>query len=171
MTKRNIIHVNASGILTFQGVSYKCALGKSGVIKNKREGDKATPSGRFPLREVFYRADHINTPETGLPISRVTPRDGWSDDSNQTSYNQKVVLPHDGTSETLWRDDGIYDVIVVIGYNDTPVKKGSGSAIFMHIAKDDFKPTDGCVAVCKEDFLIILKNLTPDSQIDISTAK
>ena len=105
---------------------------------------------------------------TNLPISELTQADGWCDDPDQPDYNRKVVLPHAGRCEELWRDDEIYDVIVVIGYNDYPPAPHKGSAIFLHIACEDYDPTEGCVALKREDLLNILIDLSSDSHIEIT---
>jgi L,D-peptidoglycan transpeptidase YkuD (ErfK/YbiS/YcfS/YnhG family) len=171
MTDTNIIRVGPLGQLVWRGKTYKCALGKSGITTSKREGDGGTPAGTFPLREVFYRPDRIEQPNTNLPRSRLTPADGWSDDPDHVDYNTKIVLPHSGRSEELWRKDKVYDLIIVIGYNDKPPLKGQGSAIFMHVVKKlgngDYSPTEGCIALTRNDLLEILEYLTPKSQIEI----
>jgi len=125
--------------------SFRCALGKGGVSTNKQEGDGCTPVGTFPFREVFYRADRIAKPKCHLPLRQLTPQDGWCDDPNDANYNCFVTLPYPGRHEQLWRDDHLYDLLVVIGYNDRLVNVGAGSAIFMHVAKENYAPTSGCV--------------------------
>ena len=170
MAQTHNIQVQAPGKLTYQGKNYRCSLGKGDVTTDKQEGDGATPLGTFKLREVFYRPDRLKQPKTSLPVSPLRPEDGWSDDPNQRDYNKKIALPHPGRSEDLWRKDAIYDVIVVIGYNDSPPQKAKGSAIFMHVAKQDYSPTEGCVALKQADLLEILETLTADSQIEISAA-
>tara|TARA_B100000315_G_scaffold255950_1_gene300658 strand:- start:10901 stop:11413 length:513 start_codon:yes stop_codon:yes gene_type:complete len=168
MSKKNIIRVSSSGNLLWQGNSYRCALGKMGVSAHKREGDGATPVGIFPLREVFYRSDRLTPPPTKLLVSELRQEDGWCDDPDHPNYNKKVVLPHTGRCEELWRDEAIYDVIVVIGYNDDPPIPNKGSAIFLHIAREDYEPTEGCVALKRKGLLEIISELPPDSQIEIS---
>ena len=168
MAENNIIRVTPAGILWWQGHRYQCALGKSGITTDKQEGDGATPVGVFPLREVFYRPDRLTAPKTNLPVSELAPADGWCDDAGHSDYNKKITLPHAGRCEEMWRDEAIYDVIVVIGYNDDPPRPNEGSAIFLHVAREAYQPTEGCVALKREDLLEILKDLTTDSQIDIS---
>ena len=167
MRNKNIIAVSPTGTLTFENKVYKCALGKSGVRTNKREGDGATPAGTFPIREIFYRPDRLARPKTGLVLSPLKPNDAWNDDPDHTYYNRKVLLPHRGRVEPLWRKDGVYDIIVVIGYNDKPVKKSKGSAIFLHVAKDGFKHTEGCIALKLGDLLEIITSVTPPSHITV----
>ena len=168
MVQTKNIHVQAPEFLVFQGKNYRCVLGKNGVTKNKQEGDGATPLGSFRLREVLYRPDRLKEPKTNLPISALHPEDGWSDDPEHPDYNTKIALPHPGRSESLWRNDGVYDLIVVIGYNDNPPQQAKGSAIFMHIAKKDYSPTEGCVALKRADLLEILETLAPDGKIEIT---
>jgi len=107
---------------------------------------------------VLFRADKLSLPQTNLPVSAIAAHDGWCDDPAHLNYNQQVTLPVEASAETLWRDDALYDVIVVLGYNDDPIVPGKGSAIFMHIARPDYSPTEGCVALAQDDLLKILKN-------------
>lgn len=151
------IIVLSSGKLLYKGKEYKCAFGPSGVVVDKKEGDGATPSGCFPLREIYYRKDRIPELVTGLPIKALAQDDGWCEDSDDENYNKFIKLPYQKSSELLWRDDNIYDIIVVIGYNDNPVVKGKGSAIFMHVARENYSPTAGCVALKKSDLMELLK--------------
>ncbi|MGO2959142.1 MAG: L,D-transpeptidase family protein [Acetobacter sp.] len=131
-------------------------IGKNGVTPCKQEGDNATPLGLFPLRRVFYRADKIARPQTCLPTEAISRTDGWCDDSTSPYYNEKLTLPNQARHEILWRDDDVYDIIVVIGYNDDPVQAGRGSAIFMHKQRPDRSPTEGCVALSESDLLAVL---------------
>ncbi|MBI2410071.1 L,D-transpeptidase family protein [Candidatus Kaiserbacteria bacterium] len=150
------ILVRAEGKLLFNGKEYRCALGKGGVRTDKREGDGATPQGCFAIREVLYRPDKFEKPpHTVLPTRPLSPDDGWSDDVALPEYNTLVKLPYSGSHEELWRQDDLYDLIVVLGYNDPPVA-GKGSAIFMHVAREAYTPTAGCVALSKVDLLEIL---------------
>ena len=143
----------------------RCALGRGGVRVDKREGDGATPLGCFPLRRVLYRADRIARPETGLPATPLDPHLGWCDDPADTAYNTPVRLPYSAGHERLWRDDALYDLIVVIGYNDDPVEPGRGSAIFLHVARSDFAPTEGCIAVRLADLSELLRACRPNTRI------
>jgi L,D-peptidoglycan transpeptidase YkuD (ErfK/YbiS/YcfS/YnhG family) len=149
---------------------YRCALGRAGVRRDKREGDCATPAGRFPLRRVLYRPDRIDRPTTALPVAALSANDGWCDDPQDPNYNRQVRLPYAARHEHLWRSDGLYDVIVISGYNDDPVVPGMGSAIFLHVARADLGPTEGCVAVALPDLLEILAELRPNDSLDIRSA-
>lgn len=153
--------------LIWQGRPFRCAVGRSGVTIDKQEGDGATPAGIFPLRQIYYRADRLEMPRSDLPVTALGPSDGWCDDPSHTDYNHWVTLPHPASHESLWRDDGIYDVIVVIGYNDDPTRPGAGSAIFLHVARADYAGTEGCVALALSDLLDILAAAGPGTEIEI----
>jgi len=144
-----------------------CALGAGGVRADKREGDGATPVGRFPLRRVLWRADRLDRPVTALPAAPIDPADGWCDDPGDPAYNRPVRLPFASGHERLWREDGLYDVIVVLGHNEDPVTPGAGSAVFLHCARPDLDPTAGCVAVVRADLLELLAACGPDAAIEI----
>jgi len=143
-------------MLGWHGRRFACAIGWGGVRTDKREGDGATPAGRFPLRRVLYRPDRVAPPRTALPIAPLSPGDGWCDDPAHPLYNRQVRLPHEASHEELWRSDRVYDLIVILGHNDAPVVRGLGSAVFLHVAQPDYAPTAGCVAVAEGDLLAIL---------------
>ena len=134
---------------------------------DKREGDGASPIGRWPARRVFYRPDKGPPPETGLPVIGLKPEDGWSDDPSEPSYNRLVPLPCRGSHERLWREDGLYDLIVELGYNDDPVVAGAGSAIFLHVARAGYATTEGCIALAEDDLRAVLRMLGGGSVIEI----
>ncbi len=136
---------------------------------DKREGDNATPLGTFALRRVLWRADRLPAPETALPLSPLAPEDLWCDDPHSHQYNRPVKAPFAASAEHLWRADHVYDVIVVIGHNDDPVVPFFGSAIFMHLAKPDFAPTQGCVAMTLGDMLEFLRSAHPGDYIAIQS--
>jgi L,D-peptidoglycan transpeptidase YkuD (ErfK/YbiS/YcfS/YnhG family) len=145
-----------------------CALGRAGLNPDKREGDGATPVGRFPLRRVFYRADRLTLPQIALPTTVIEPSDGWCDDPNSPAYNTHVTLPHKAGHEHLWRLDHLYDVVVVLGYNDVPVRRGFGSAIFLHVAAPDYAATEGCVAVAVDDLIELLVTAKPGDELIVA---
>ncbi len=145
----------------------RCALGRSGVRRDKQEGDGATPEGSFPMRRVLYRPDRQSPPETVLPCQALTPEDGWCDDPGDEHYNTQVRLPYGTHCESLWRDDQIYDLIVPLGYNDGPIEPGRGSAIFLHLARPGFAPTEGCVALTKSDLLSVLSFCRPGDSVRV----
>jgi L,D-peptidoglycan transpeptidase YkuD (ErfK/YbiS/YcfS/YnhG family) len=143
----------------------RCAVGRGGIAEKLREGDGVTPIGNWPLRQVFYRADRVARPHCVLPIASLSPDDGWCETPDDPDYNQLVRLPHRATAEMMWRDDHLYDVVAVVGYNDAPVIAGKGSAIFVHLARPDFTPTAGCVALALPDLLEALAQLKPDDRL------
>ncbi len=164
--------VASGATLSWKGRRYRCALGRSGVRADKTEGDGSTPAGRFFLRRGFYRGDRISKLETGLPVREISPRDGWYDDSGHADYNRLIVIAADRAAaetrhEKLWREDHLYDLVVEIGHNDNPPRAGLGSAIFIHVAAQDFTPTEGCVAIALKDLLAILKDCDAGTAIRI----
>jgi L,D-peptidoglycan transpeptidase YkuD (ErfK/YbiS/YcfS/YnhG family) len=156
LTENANIVVNAEGILSFGGRTYRAAIGKAGMRCDKCEGDGASPVGIWQLRYVMYRADRVAPPRTGLPVYPLTPDDGWCDDPHNRAYNRPVRLPFADRYENLWREDHVYDLIVTLGHNDDPALPGNGSAIFMHIARPDYDGTEGCVALAQDDLEAIL---------------
>ncbi len=144
------------GFLAGAGLRLRAACGKAGVTAQKREGDEATPAGLLPLRQVLYRADRVGAPKCAVPMAPISPADGWCDDVHDPAYNKAVRLPYAGRHEALWRDDGIYDVVGVLGWNVAPVVPGRGSAIFVHVARGDYAPTEGCITLVLPDLLVCL---------------
>jgi L,D-peptidoglycan transpeptidase YkuD (ErfK/YbiS/YcfS/YnhG family) len=165
MTYADLVY--EQGTLSWPGGSARAACGKNGVRGDKREGDHASPAGIFPLVSVFYRPDRLAAPRTALPLTPLKPQDGWVDESADPRYNTLVTLPYPASHEELWRDDGLYDLIVVIGYNTAPVVPRKGSAIFLHVARPDFSGTEGCIAVAREVLAPLLGLLGPGSTINI----
>jgi L,D-peptidoglycan transpeptidase YkuD (ErfK/YbiS/YcfS/YnhG family) len=156
------------GSLYWSGGRAAAAVGRAGVKADKHEGDGATPAGTYPLLSILYRPDRIAAPLSQLPVKPLWPSDGWVDEPADANYNRPVSLPYPASAEQMWREDDLYDALVVIGYNIEPVVPGAGSAIFLHIATPDFAPTAGCVAVRKEILLQLLPLLGPGSQIEIA---
>ena len=147
---------------------WPCAIGRGGLRSDKREGDGATPIGSWPIRFLFYRADRVKPPpEAHISKQPLRPSDGWCDDPFRDDYNLLVRLPFAGSHEVLWREDQIYDLITVLGYNDAPPQAGKGSAIFLHVAKADYKPTQGCVALAREHLLLFLGAASPDCRVTV----
>ena len=165
MTNDNKILVYPSGKLIYKDKEFKAALGKNGITLNKKEGDGATPMGCFPIRKIFYRADRINKPETILQTQVLMKDDGWCDDPKDRNYNKHIKLPYPASAENLWREDNLYDIIVELGYNDDPPIPGKGSAIFMHVARENYSPTDGCIALNLNNLLEILKNIDKNTLV------
>jgi len=141
------------------------ALGRTGIRALKGEGDGGTPLGRFPVRQVLYRGDRIARPRTGLPVRAIREHDGWCDDPADRNYNRLIRLPSRRSAEGLKRTDHLYDLMLVLGYNDCPRVRGKGSAIFVHLARPGFTPTDGCIALSRHDLLMLLAEVRADSKI------
>jgi len=157
--------VDPSGVASWRGLRLRCALGRGGIRRDKREGDGATPVGSWPMRRLLYRADRVALPQTALPSSAIAEDDGWCDAPQDRNYNLLVRLPYSASAETLYRQDRVYDLIVPLGYNDAPVVAGAGSAIFLHVARPDFAPTEGCVALALADLLDVLRDADRESRV------
>lgn len=155
------------GWLLAGGARMPCALGRAGIARAKREGDGAAPAGDFALRTLYFRPDRVARPTTGLPVGEIAPDLGWCDDPASEAYNRPVRLPFAGGHERMWRDDRLYDLVIVIGYNDSPPLKGRGSAIFLHLARPEFGPTEGCVALRRGDLIRLLPRIGPATRISI----
>jgi L,D-peptidoglycan transpeptidase YkuD (ErfK/YbiS/YcfS/YnhG family) len=145
----------------------RCAVGHGGIGTKMREGDNITPVGTYPLRRILYRADRITKPRAHLPLRKIAYDDGWCDAPNDAAYNRLVKRPWRASNEAMWRSDHLYDVVVVIGFNDAPVVPGKGSAVFLHLARPDFGPTEGCVAFARADFVRLLGAIDRDTHIVI----
>jgi L,D-peptidoglycan transpeptidase YkuD (ErfK/YbiS/YcfS/YnhG family) len=161
-------HVHPQGFLTGKGQHWRCALGRNGIRLDKREGDGATPVGDFPLRWLYYRADRV-FPPPNLTLKHIPlhPRLGWCDAPQHPLYNRPIERPFSARHEELWRQDRLYDYILVIGHNDDPVEAGAGSAIFLHLATEEYSPTQGCIALSLDDFEAFLCLLTPQCRLII----
>ena len=147
MTVAVVIDVPSDPALHIGTLRVAVVLGAGGIRAQKGEGDGATPSGLLTLRRVLYRADRGSAPASAVPREALAPDDGWCDDPGHPDYNRMVRLPHPARHERLWRDDGLYDIVGVLGWNDDPVRPGRGSAIFLHAAHPDGRPTEGCIAL------------------------
>jgi len=162
-----MIIVNKNGTLIHNKKLFKCAIGKAGIAKKKKEGDRKTPAGIFSLGKVFYRSDRIKNLKTKLKKIKITKNMAWCDNSNDKNYNKLIFLKKPN-KEMLYRKDRLYDIIVVINYNIRPIKKGNGSAIFIHIAKRKYSRTMGCVALNKKDLVQLLKTISKNTKIKIN---
>lgn len=147
------------GMLALGDMRFPCALGRAGCRVRKREGDGATPVGRWHLRAVLYRPDRVQCPRTHLPVRVIRQCDGWCDAPGDRNYNRPVRHPYPASAERLWRVDGLYDIVVVLDYNDRPCVRGRGSAIFMHVAKPGYAPTEGCIALARAHLLRLLERV------------
>ena len=161
-----MILVNKDKILYFKKKKYSCSVGLNGFTTNKIEGDKKTPIGKYSFGKLFVRTDKIKNLNTKFKYIPIRKDMAWSDDSNKSNYNN-LIKTKNKHKESLYRDDNLYDLILVINYNMNPVLPDKGSAIFLHISSDDYKPTEGCIAIAVNDFIEILKTLKPDDKINI----
>jgi L,D-peptidoglycan transpeptidase YkuD (ErfK/YbiS/YcfS/YnhG family) len=161
----------SDGRFLMDGVEMRCALGKGGVAAaaDKREGDGASPLGVWPIRRLLYREDK-GRPQTALPALPIGADDGWCDDPADSAYNRPVTLPYPASAERMWRDDGVYDLVVVLGHNDDPPVPGMGSAIFLHLARPGYAPTEGCVALSRPDLEALLARAAPGDAVEIRQA-
>ena len=153
--------------LYFQKYKLRCSVGKRGISINKKEGDKKTPKGEFKFKYILYRKDRIFDLKTRLKKIVIKKRMGWCDDPNSNYYNKIINYPFKYSAEKLWRKDSIYDVIIVIDYNLNPVIKNKGSAIFLHIAKKKYQPTNGCIAVNKKNIRLITSTINKKTKLKI----
>jgi len=142
--------------IIFLNYKLKCSIGKRGIIKNKKEGDKCTPKGTYEFKTVFYRKDKVPFLKTGLKKIIIRKNMGWCDDSNSNQYNKLVKFPFKNSAEKLYRKDNSYDIIITLNHNSRPIIKNKGSAIFFHVSKNNYSPTQGCVALSKRDIKILL---------------
>lgn len=157
--------VSAKGVLRSGNLSFQVAAGRSGVRFLKREGDGATPGGVWRIREIFYRADRIQRPVSSVPLKPIRRHDGWCDAASDRNYNRKVRLPYPASSESLWRQDHLYDIVAVLDYNELPRIKGRGSAIFLHVARSGLAPTEGCIAMRHADLLRLIAQIPRGSAV------
>ena len=154
-------------LLLYKDYKLKCAIGKSGIISSKKEGDLATPKGTFELGTFYYRKDNNKPLKCKIKKKIIKEKMGWCNDSKSKKYNQEISFPFKYGAEKLYRKDKIYDLFINIKYNFSPVIKEKGSAIFLHITDGKYKPTTGCVAIAKKDFLKILPLINNKTKISI----
>ena len=145
----------------------RCAVGSAGIGPKLREGDGFTPTGTYALRNLYWRADKLSKPLCILPGRALARDDGWCDAPDDPHYNQLIKHPYPASAEHLWRDDNLYDLIAVVGFNDQPVTPGRGSAIFLHVAHDGYTHTAGCVALTRHDLLAALAQLKTGDRVRI----
>lgn len=164
-----IFNAYSDGFVAIGPDEVRCALGPAGAIpaKDKREGDGATPMGVWPLRRVLYRPDRGAPPVTALPVEPMSETDGWCDDPADPAYNRPVALPYPASAERMWREDQLYDIVVILGHNDDPPVPGMGSAIFLHCAKPGYPPTQGCVALERADLEALLALASPGDALAV----
>jgi L,D-peptidoglycan transpeptidase YkuD (ErfK/YbiS/YcfS/YnhG family) len=165
-----IFTARSDGTFDLAGRLTRCALGRAGVVAamDKREGDGRSPLGVWPIRRVLYRPDRGPAPRAAFAVAPITPDDGWCDAPDDPAYNQPVKRPYPASCEAMWREDPLYDLVVVLGHNDNPPVPGLGSAIFLHLAKAGYAPTEGCVALVRSDLDAILVLAKPGDAIEIA---
>tara|TARA_B100001063_G_C16687368_1_gene515089 strand:- start:695 stop:1186 length:492 start_codon:yes stop_codon:yes gene_type:complete len=153
--------------LTFNNYRIKCAIGKRGIGKKKKEGDLITPVGLFKIKFLLYRKDRNKKLTTNLKKYIIRKNMGWCDDPKTKKYNKLITTPFKYSYEKLYKKENIYDLILVLNYNMNPIIKNKGSAIFIHIAKNNYSNTAGCIAIKKKQLLKILKNIKSDTKVKI----
>jgi len=163
-----MIIVKKSGYLKYKNFKFRCALGKNGIKKKTKEGDNITPIGIFKIIKIYYRYDKIKNLKTSIKKIKIKKNIGWCDDPKSGFYNQQIKLPYKFNYEKLYRNDRIYDLLAVLNYNTNPVVKNKGSAIFIHVAKNNYKPTAGCVALKKSNLIKLLQTIKKNTKIKIS---
>ena len=163
-----IVTTDANGAwLDWGAGKRRAAIGSGGIAVKGGEGDGITPKGAWPVREIFYRADRVARPRTSLPLRAIEKDDGWCDAPGDPNYNRLVKLPYPASHEEMWRADRLYDLVAVLGFNDDPVVPGNGSAIFLHLARGDYAPTHGCVALTYDDAMAAIEQLSLGDLIEI----
>ena len=163
-----LIQIKKSTALYFKNYKFKCAIGKNGIKKNKIEGDKATPKGKYSLGKLYFRADRIKKIKTKLPIKIIKKNMGWCHLSKDKKYNKEIKIKnYNNNFEKLYRQDHKYDALIVINYNISPTLPNKGSAIFIHLTKN-YKPTAGCIALKLKDFLFLAKFCNKKTKIKIN---
>ena len=162
-----MIIINKSGYLKYKNFKFKCALGKAGIGKKGMEGDNITPEGVFRIVRIYYRKDRLKKLSSKFTLIEITKSMGWCDDPKSKKYNQLIKLPNEYNHEKLYRKDSTYDLIAVLDYNINPIIKNKGSAIFIHIAKKNYKSTAGCIALKKDDLLKLIKIIDTNTKIFI----
>lgn len=163
-----IINLKNKHTLQVDSFYFKCSIGKNGLIKNKIEGDKRTPKGTFEIEHLYFRKDRLKKPKTSLKTIEIKEKMGWCDDIKvQSKYNRLIKIEKNIKHEKLNRNDQKYDLLIPIKYNFNKIKVGLGSCIFIHLTKD-YKPTAGCIALAKKDFLIMLKLINKNTKIKIT---
>jgi L,D-peptidoglycan transpeptidase YkuD (ErfK/YbiS/YcfS/YnhG family) len=159
------------GILRAGHLIMPCVIGRTGLMAKKREGDGATPRGQWPIRQAFFRADRLAVrPSTRLRLTAISRRDGWCDAPSDRNYNRPVRHPYSASAERLWREDGLYDIVIVVGHNDLPRARGGGSAIFIHVAGQGphaMLPTEGCVALGLADLKRLLALIDSHTRLSV----
>ena len=162
-----MIIINKSKYLKYKDLKFKCAIGKAGIRKKKKEGDNITPKGIYKIIKIYYRDDRIKKISSKFKLIKITKKMGWCDDPKSKKYNQLIKLPKKYSHEKLYKKNNTYDLLLVLDYNMKPIVKNKGSAIFIHVAKRNYKPTAGCIALKKKDLMHLLSVIKKDNKIKI----
>jgi L,D-peptidoglycan transpeptidase YkuD (ErfK/YbiS/YcfS/YnhG family) len=163
-----MIYINKSGYLKYKNLKFRCALGKAGIRKKIKEGDNITPKGTYKIIKIYYRKDRIKELVSQIKLIKIKKNMGWCDDQKSKKYNQLIYLPTKYSHEKLYRKDNIYDLILVLNYNIKPIIKNKGSAIFIHIARKNYKKTAGCIALEKNNLIKLVLKIQKHTKIKIS---
>ena len=163
-----MIIINKLGYLEYKDLKFRCALGKSGIGNKKIEGDNITPRGTFKIVKIYYRKDRIKKISSEFKQFEIQKNIGWCDDPKSRKYNHLIKLPTKYSHEILYRRDNIYDLIFVLNYNMKPIIKNKGSAIFIHVAKKNYKKTAGCIALKKSDLILLVKEINKNTKVIIN---
>ena len=162
-----MIIVKKSGYLKYKNFNFRCALGKGGIKQKEKEGDFITPKGKFKLIKIYYRSDRIKKISSVLKKIKIKKNMGWCDDVSSNYYNKQIKINKKFSHEKLYRKDNVYDIVVVLNYNLNPIINGKGSAIFLHVAKKNYKKTQGCIALKKNELLNLVSKIKRNTQIKI----
>jgi L,D-peptidoglycan transpeptidase YkuD (ErfK/YbiS/YcfS/YnhG family) len=163
-----MIIINKSGYLIYKDLKFRCALGKAGIGKKRKEGDNITPRGTYRIISIYYRADRIKKVSSKYKLIKIKKNMGWCDDPKSEKYNHLIWLPSQYTHEKLYRKDKIYDLILVLNYNLRPAITNKGSAIFIHITRKNYKETKGCIAIKKNDLILLTKIISKNTKVLIN---
>jgi L,D-peptidoglycan transpeptidase YkuD (ErfK/YbiS/YcfS/YnhG family) len=162
-----MIIVKNPGYLIYKNSKFRCSLGINGIKNKKKEGDGITPKGIFKLKKIYYRKDKIKNIVTKVKKIKITKDMGWCNDPKSKFYNKIIRLPSKFSYEKLYRKDNIYNLIIVLDYNMNPVTKNKGSAIFIHLAKKNYKPTQGCMGLKQNDLIKLIEMIKKNQKIKI----
>ena len=160
------IYIN-NKFISYNNYKAKCAIGKRGISIKKKEGDLVTPKGTFKIKEIFYRKDRVQSLITRLKKNIIRKNMGWCDDPKSKNYNKLIYFPFKYSAEKLYRRENIYDILLVLNFNMNPIRKNKGSAIFMHVAKKNFQPTQGCIALNKTELIKLVKSIKKNTAVKI----
>jgi L,D-peptidoglycan transpeptidase YkuD (ErfK/YbiS/YcfS/YnhG family) len=163
-----MIIINKSGYLKYKNLKFRCALGKAGIGKKKIEGDNISPGGTFDIVKIYYRNDRVKKIPSKFRLIKITKKMGWCDDPDSKNYNQLINLPTKYTYEKLYRKDNVYDLLIVLNYNISPTIKKKGSAIFIHVARKNYKKTAGCIALKKNHLIKLIKTIKKNTKVIIN---